>query len=97
MGPFRWLSVSSIEGITGAELLLEPMTGFPPAAVYQKARFDAGMPAVAFFTTDIACEFRRLKDSGVKFRSEPTNIGPAIAAIFEDTCGNLVHLVQAGS
>ena len=93
MGPFRWLTVSSPEGVEGVELVLEPM-GFPPARAYQKALFDAGVPATAFITNDVASEFRRLKSLGVKFRGEPTNMGPITAVVFEDTCGNLINLVQ---
>src|SRR5260370_13328951 len=47
-GPFRWLTVSSPDGVAGVELVLEPM-GFPPAGIYQKARFEAGIPSTAFF------------------------------------------------
>jgi predicted enzyme related to lactoylglutathione lyase len=93
MGTFRWLTVSSPEGAQGVELVLEPM-GFPPTAVYQKARFDAGIPATAFITRDIAAEFLRLKGRGVSFRGEPTRMGPITAVPFEDTCGNLINLVQ---
>jgi predicted enzyme related to lactoylglutathione lyase len=93
MGAFRWLTVSAPDGVSGAELVLEPL-GFPPAAIFQKARFDAGIPATAFFTTDIAAEFQRLKAAGVQFRGEPTNMGPITAVIFDDTCGNLINLVQ---
>jgi hypothetical protein len=74
-------------------LVLEP-TGFPAARVYQKALFDAGIPATAFISRDIASEVKRLKALGVKFRGEPTQTGPLTAALFEDTCGNLINLVQ---
>jgi predicted enzyme related to lactoylglutathione lyase len=93
MGTFRWLTVSSPDGVAGVELVLEPM-GFPPAGIYQKARFEAGMPSTAFFTRDIAAEFHRLKSLGVSFRGEPTRMGPITAVLFEDTCGNLINLVQ---
>ena len=93
MGQYRWLTVTSPEGAAGAELLLEPM-GFPPAKVFQKALYDAGIPSTAFFTGDIQSEYSRLRDLGVVFRGEPTNMGPVIAVAFEDTCGNLLHLVQ---
>jgi catechol 2,3-dioxygenase-like lactoylglutathione lyase family enzyme len=93
MGPFRWLTVSSLEGAEGVELVLEPM-GFPPPAMYQKALLDAGIPATAFITNDIAAEYRRLKELGVKFRGEPAKMGPITAVLFEDTCGNLINLVQ---
>ena len=93
MGPFRWLTVSSPEGAEGVELVLEPM-GFPPAKTYQQALYAAGIPATAFITTDIAIEYQRLKTLGVKFRGEPKNMGPVTTVVFEDTCGNLINLVQ---
>jgi catechol 2,3-dioxygenase-like lactoylglutathione lyase family enzyme len=93
MGPFRWLTVSSPEGAEGVELVLEPL-GFEPAETYQKALFAAGIPATAFLTNDLAAEHRRLKQLGVLFRGEPKPMGPVIAVLFEDTCGNLINLVQ---
>jgi catechol 2,3-dioxygenase-like lactoylglutathione lyase family enzyme len=93
MGSFRWLTVSSPEGLEGVELVLEPM-GFPPARTYQKALFEAGIPATAFFTRDIDAEFQCLKERGVNFRGEPKNMGPVTVVLFEDTCGNLINLAQ---
>jgi catechol 2,3-dioxygenase-like lactoylglutathione lyase family enzyme len=93
MGEYRWLTVVSPDGIQGVELVLEPMA-FPPARVFQKALFDAGIPATAFITKDIANDVQRLKQLGVKFRGEPTKMGPITAVVFEDTCGNLINLVQ---
>lgn len=93
MGPFRWLTVRSPDGIAGVELVLEPMA-FAPARVFQKALFDAGIPAVAFISNDIAAEYQRLKARGVVFRGEPAAMGPIKAVVFEDTCGNLINLVQ---
>lgn len=93
MGSYRWLTVCSPEGAEGAELVLEP-AAFPPARVYQAARFYAGIPTTAFLTKDIQAEVRRLKASGVAFRGEPAKMGLITAVMFEDTCGNLVNLVQ---
>jgi catechol 2,3-dioxygenase-like lactoylglutathione lyase family enzyme len=93
LGEFRWLTVTSPDGIPGVELVLEPM-GFPPARTYQKALFDAGVPATALITKDIAADVRRLTQRGVKFRGEPKNMGLITAVVFEDTCGNLINLVQ---
>jgi predicted enzyme related to lactoylglutathione lyase len=93
MGEFRWLTVCSPEGAAGVELVLEPMA-FPPARTYQKALFEAGIPATAFITKDIAAEYSRLKGLGVVFRGEPKSMGLFTAVVFEDTCGNLINLVQ---
>ena len=90
---FRWLTVTSPEGIKGVELVLEPMN-FPPAQAYQQAMFEAGIPALAQTTQDIQAEYDRLIQLGVKFRGEPQNMGVITAVIFEDTCGNLINLVQ---
>jgi len=92
-GDYRWLTVTSPDGPEGIELLLEPMA-FPPAREYQKALFDAGMPANQFVTDDIRGDFDRLTSAGVMFRGEPADIGPVTIAVFEDTVGNLIQLVQ---
>lgn len=93
MGEYRWLTVRSPEGIDGVELVLEPM-GFAPARTYQQALYEAGIPATAFTTENIAAEFQRLKARGVKFLGEPINTGLITSVAFDDTCGNLVNLVQ---
>jgi catechol 2,3-dioxygenase-like lactoylglutathione lyase family enzyme len=93
VGESRWLTVTSPDGVDGVELVLEPM-GFAPAQAYQKELFDAGIPATAFITSDIGGEFERLKSGGVTFRGEPVAMGPITGVIFEDTCGNLIQLVQ---
>jgi len=93
VGGFKWLTVVSPDGPADIELVLEPM-GFPPAKTYQRALFDAGIPLTALATDDIQKEYRRLKALGVAFRGEPTRMGPVIAVLFEDTCGNLINLYQ---
>ena len=93
MGPFRWLTVIAPEGAEGVELVLEPI-GFPAAQGYQKVLFETGKPTTAFITRDIQAEVTRLKKLGVVFRGEPVSMGPITAVLFEDTCGNLINLVQ---
>lgn len=93
VGEYRWLTVVSPEGGDDIELVLEPM-GFPPAKVYQKALFDAGIPVTSFDTKDIKGDFARLKARGVAIRGEIQFHGPVTTLMFEDTCGNLIQLVQ---
>lgn len=93
MGEHKWLTVVSGEEPDGVELLLEPM-GFEPAKVFQKALFDAGIPWTAFNVEDIQKEYERLEKLGVKFSMKPTKMGPATLAVFDDTCGNNIQIVQ---
>lgn len=93
MGEARWLTVVSPEGPHDIELLLEPL-GFPPARVYQEALFKAGIPLATFFVQDIHQEYERMKKRGVIFRTNPTPAGPAVIAVLEDTCGNLIQICQ---
>ncbi len=93
MGEAKWLTVASPEGRDDIELLLEPM-GFPPAKTYQKALFEAGIPLTAFAVEDIQKEYERMEKLGVVFKTKPTKMGPVTVAVFDDTCGNLIQLVQ---
>ncbi len=92
-GRFKWLTVVSPEGPDDIELLLEPNEN-PAAKTFQKAIFEQGIPATAFFTHDIQKEYERMKAMGVTFRTAPTKAGPVTFAVFEDTCGNLIQIVQ---
>ncbi|HVQ54434.1 MAG TPA: VOC family protein [Thermoanaerobaculia bacterium] len=94
MGAARWLTVVSPEGPPDVELLLEPMM-FPPAASYQKALHEAGIPATSFAVDDLASEFARMTARGVAFRTPPTKAGPVTIAVFDDTCGNWIQIYQA--
>jgi catechol 2,3-dioxygenase-like lactoylglutathione lyase family enzyme len=94
MGSHRFLTVAAPDGIEGVQLILEP-NGFPPASAYQQACYAAGMPVLAINTEDAARDHRRLTGKGVVFRGVPKDLGPIISATFDDTCGNLIHLVQA--
>lgn len=93
IGEYRWLTVTSPDGPDGVELVLEPM-GFAPARDYQKALYNAGIPLTAFLSNDIQGEYKKLKRRGVIFRSEPQVMGSITSVLFEDTCGNLINLVQ---
>lgn len=93
MGPHRWLTVASPEAPDAVQLLLEPVA-FPPARAYQRALFEAGIPAASFRVDDVAAEHARLTARGVAFRSGPTRTGPVTTAVLEDTCGNLIQLRQ---
>jgi catechol 2,3-dioxygenase-like lactoylglutathione lyase family enzyme len=91
MGEHRWLTV--VDGQSDVELLLEPMA-FPPSLVYQKQVYEAGIPWTSFGVDDIQAEYARLTSLGVTFRGGPVSMGPVSIATLEDTCGNIIQLVQ---
>ena len=53
-----------------------------------------GIPYTAFQVNDIQEEYERMKNLGVQFTMEPTNMGMTTAAVFNDTCGNLIQIYQ---
>ncbi|WP_256006877.1 VOC family protein [Pedobacter deserti] len=94
-GENRWLTVVSAEQQDGPEILLEPAPlHFEPAKVYQKALLDAGIPYTQFNVEDVQSEFERLSGLGVEFSVHPTVMGTVKIAVFNDTCGNNIQLVQ---
>jgi hypothetical protein len=60
----------------------------------EKALYEAGIPAIALISRDIQAEFNRLSQRGIVFRGEPQNYSTITTVLFEDTCGNLINLVQ---
>lgn len=93
LGEHKWLTVVSPEERDGVEVLLEPL-GVEAAKVYQKALYEAGIPLMAFNVDDIQKEYEKLKKLGVAFSTPPTVMGPATIAVFDDTCGNNIQIVQ---
>ena len=93
LGKFKWLTVVSPDDPEGTELLLEPNEN-PVAQAYQKGIFDQGIPAASFGVTDIRAEYEKLKSLGVAFTMEPTEVANVTIAVFDDTCGNLIQVMQ---
>jgi catechol 2,3-dioxygenase-like lactoylglutathione lyase family enzyme len=93
MGEYRFLTVCSSEAEGGAEIVLEPVR-FQPAAAYQTALYEAGIPMTALTTMNIEEDVGKLKKAGVSFRGSVRDAGPIKTILFEDTCGNLINLVQ---
>lgn len=93
VGEYRWLTVVSPEGSQDVELLLEPNNN-PAARTYQQAIFEQGITLAAFGVDDIEKEYTRLCGKGVEFTMEPTDVGTAKVAVFDDTCGNLIQIYQ---
>ena len=93
LGEHRWLTVVSPEEPDGVELLLEP-NEHPASRTFQKALVADGIPITAFSVDDIEAEVKKLQDAGVTFTQPPMKAGGATMAVFDDTCGNLIQLME---
>lgn len=93
VGEFRWLTVVSPDDPDGVELVLEP-DAHPAAKPFKAALVADGIPYTSFAVDDVRAEHDRLRALGVVFTQEPTEMGPTITAVFDDTCGNLIQIAQ---
>lgn len=93
MGEYRWLTLVSPEDADGTELLLEPSV-HPAVPPYKSALVADGIPAHSFKLTNLDAERERLGNLGVTFTQEPMDAGPVRMAVFDDTCGNLIQLIE---
>ncbi|NDV45157.1 VOC family protein [Flagellimonas sediminis] len=91
----RWLTVVSKEEQDGPEILLEPSPKhFEPAKTYQRSLFEAGIPYTQFNVENMQQEYDRLSALGVVFSIKPTEMGTVKIAVFDDTCGNNIQIVE---
>jgi len=93
LGEHRWLTVVSPEEPDGVELVLEP-DAHPAAPPFKAALVADGIPFTSFAVADVHAEYARLRERGVTFTQEPTEMGPVVTAVLDDSCGNLIQLVQ---
>jgi catechol 2,3-dioxygenase-like lactoylglutathione lyase family enzyme len=93
IGEYRWLTVVSPDHPDGVELLLEPSahSAVPP---FKQALKQDGIPFTSFEVDNIDQECNRLKSLHVAFTQDPTPAGNVITAVIDDTCGNLIQIIQ---
>lgn len=93
VGAYRWLTVVSPEDPDGTELLLEP-SDHPAVKPYKAALVADGIPAASFKVVNVDAEHARLLSLGVTFTRAPVDAGPVRMNVFDDTCGNLIQLIE---
>lgn len=94
LGEHRWLTVRLGDSPDATEVSLEPK-GHPAVAPFTDALAADGIPWCVLGVDDIEAEHERLTARGVTFTQPPTDVGPVIIAVLDDTCGNLLQLAQA--
>ena len=86
LGEHAWITVVSEEDPEGAELLLEP-DDHPAVRPFVNALVNDGIPSTSFAVNDIGAEYERLVQP-------PADLGSVISAVFDDTCGNLIQIIE---
>ena len=94
LGEHSWITVVSEEDPDGVELLLEP-DDHPAVRPFVKALVEDGIPSTSFAVNDTGAEYERLVARGVRFVQPPTDLGSVISAVFDDSCGNLIQIIEA--
>ena len=92
-GPYRWLTVASPEEPDGTELQLERNDN-AAAKTYQRAMVEQSQPAAQFFSDDVQRDYERMKAAGAEFSMPPTKVTGSTIVQVNDTCGNLIQIVQ---
>ena len=76
-----------------SELVLEP-DAHPAVGPFRDAIVADGIPFTSFAVDDVHAEYERLSGAGVHFTQKPTDMGPVVTAVLDDTCGNLIQIAH---
>lgn len=80
----------------GTSLLLEPTEpgGIKVAKEFKQKLYASGIPVISLSANDIHKTVAELKKKGVKFKNEPMKTDYGYEAIFDDSNGNYIQLIQ---
>lgn len=92
-GDFRWLTVTEENSNNPVEIVLEPNES-PIAKNYQDGLYAAGIPVTMFGVDNLEKEYEILLNKGIEFYTKPKEVEGVKYAIFDDTCGNLIQIVE---
>ncbi|WP_436860245.1 VOC family protein [Staphylococcus caeli] len=92
-GGFRWVTVTEEDSNNPVEIVLEPNES-PIAKNYQEGLYQAGIPVTMFGVDNLEAEHNKLVEKGISFHTEPKEVEGVKYAIFDDTCGNLIQIVE---
>ncbi|QBD79134.1 VOC family protein [Ktedonosporobacter rubrisoli] len=93
-GGARFLTVVSPEDPDGTEILLEPNADYRGIKALRKALAEDGIPITSLAVDDVQAEYERLQKLGVTFTQKPFSHGGPTTAVFDDTNGNLIQIVE---
>ena len=93
IGKHRWLTIVSPDDPNGIEILLEP-SDHPAVRLFKEAIVKDNIPYKSFTVKNIYEKYEQPLRNKVHFVTKPTEMDTVIVAIFNDTCGNLIQLIQ---
>ena len=93
VGEHSWLTLTGAGDPDGTELLLEP-SDHPAVGPYRAALLADGIPITSFQVDNLSEEYERLLQVGVVFTMPPTEAEGVKIAVLNDTCGNLIQLLE---
>lgn len=91
MGEHSWITVVNAGEPNGVEFVIEPAS-HPAVGPFREALMTDGIPFTSLGVDDVDAEYERLQSMGVVFTQPPTQMGEVKAAVFNDTCGNLIMM-----
>ncbi|HLR18597.1 MAG TPA: VOC family protein [Staphylococcus sp.] len=92
-GGFKWLTVKEHNSNNPVEIVLEPNVS-PIAKDYQEGLYKAGIPVTMFGIENLDQIYQTLIGKNVSFHTEPKEVEGIKLAVIDDTCGNLVQLIE---
>ena len=93
IGKYRWLTIVSNLDQDGIQILLKP-SSHPAVRPFKEALVRDKIPYATFTVENIKEEYDRLLRHKVTFLTPPADMGNIMIAIFDDTCGNLIQMIQ---
>ena len=91
----RKVSLCSTYSNNTVEIIFSTLVNsFNPLLIYQKELYEMGVPYLFFSVADINAEYDRLLNLGVIFSLKPKLIGLEKIAVFEDSCGNHIQIME---
>jgi predicted enzyme related to lactoylglutathione lyase len=80
----------------GVNILLEPTEpgGIEIAKKYKQELYTSGIPVITFSSSNIQKTADELKKKGVIFKKDPVKTDYGYEAIFDDSNGNYIQLIQ---
>lgn len=70
------------------------INSFNPLLIYQKELHALGVPYLYLSVLNIDVEYDRLLNLGIIFSLKPKLIGLEKIAVFEDSCGNHIQIIE---